>query len=110
MRKCSPSHRCVNRVSLTKVAMDFGPEMERIALDFHEGLLVDVTPRDLRTTAATLRRIMHDGSSWRERPSSTDPTRSARAASDRCRRSELLAAELGLAFLHERARPFDRVL
>lgn len=90
--------------------MDFGPEMERIALDFHEGLLVDVTPRDLRTTAATLRRIMHDGSSWRERPSSTDPTRSARAASDRCRRSELLAAELGLAFLHERARPFDRVL
>jgi len=60
VRKGDPSDLRVNRVYLTKSALALGPDMESIARELHATSLAGVTSRDLRSTVATLRRILHN--------------------------------------------------
>lgn len=58
-RADDPGDRRVKRVHLTAAAKSLQPEMEDIARELHGSAIEGISTRDLRTTVATLRKMLH---------------------------------------------------
>lgn len=59
-RKEDPADRRVKRVYLTRAAKALQPAMEDMARELHASAVSGISARELRSTVATLRRILHN--------------------------------------------------